>query len=316
MTDLVTVGDASLRLSPVGSERLETARDVRMRTTGTECNVAVAASRLGGNSVWLSKLPDTPLGRRAVAELHEHGTQTEVAWSEAGRQGLTFYEAATRPREAVRIDDRAETAATTMTPSDLRMDLVQDAEAVFVAGSTMALSETGAETAKAVLRAGGGNGGITAFDLDYQPSMWDAETARATLTEAFDAVDVLFANESDLKAVFDRSGQPRELAHTVAAEYGFSMVVLTRSEHSALAYHDGVIHDRDSIETEAVDATGQHEAFIGAFLERLLAGVDADNALSYGVAAAALARTIPGPLPTIDRQEVRTLVEESAATGP
>jgi 2-dehydro-3-deoxygluconokinase len=315
MADLVTLGDTSLRLSPEGNERLETATDVRMRTTGTASNVAVAAGRMGADALWLSKLPSSLLGRRVIAELHEHGIETEVAWSDEGRQGLTFYESAPQPRETVQIDDRTEATAGTMTPGELSMDDVQSAASVFAAGSTMALSSTAAETVQAVLRAGGSGSDFAAFDLDYRPSMWSAEDARATVTNVFDAVEVLIASEDDVRRVLDRDGQPREMAHTIAAEWDFQMVVITRSEHGALAYHDGVIHDRDAIETEAVDDTGQHEAFIGAFLARLLEGADTDDALAAGVGMAALTRTIPGPLTTVDRTEVDHLLEESGDTG-
>lgn len=310
MADLVTVGDTSLRLSPEGNERLETATDVRMRATGTASNVAVAAGRMGTDARWLSKLPDSPLGRRVVAELHEHGIETDVAWSAEGRQGLTFHESAPRPRETVQIDDRTEATAATMTPGEIAMDEVQDAASVFAAGSTMALSSTAAETVQAVLRAGGSGSDFAVFDLDYRPSMWSTEQARATVTNVFDAVEVLFASEDDVAAVLDRNGQPREMAHTIAAEWDFQMVVITRSEHGALAYHDGVIHDSDAIETEPVDETGQHEAFIGAFLARLLEGADPDEALDAGVAMAALTRTIPGPLTTIERAEVDRLLAD------
>lgn len=309
MPNIVTVGDASLQLSPEGKERIETATDVRMRTSGTECSVAVAANRLGGEAIWLSKLPDSSLGRRVVSELHEHGVATNVAWSSEGRQGLAFYEAATPPRDTVMIADRANTAASSITPGDLPMELVQDAECVFVAGSTLALSSTAADTARAVLRAGGGNGSFAAFDLDYQPHVWEPAAARETLTNVFDAIDVLFANVDNLETVLDRSGQAQELAHTIAAEYDFDLVVVTKGEHGATAYHDGVIHDQDSVGTEAVDSSGQHEAFIGAFLARMLAGSDADEALAYGVATAALTRTIPGPLTTVKRSEVEALVD-------
>ena len=310
MSDLVTVGDASLRLSPVGSERLETATDVRMRTAGTECAVAVAASRLGADSVWMSQLPDTALGRRVVSELHEHGITTDVNWVESGRQGLLFHESASEPRESMTIPDRVETAAASMTPGDLTMDRVQNARMVFVAGSTLALSDTAMQTAQAVMRAGGGGEtGLAVFDLDYQPSMWPPEAAKPKVTTLLDATDVLFANEDQLRTVLDRSGQPRELAHTLAAERDIDMVVITRSEHGAIAYHDGVIHEQDSIETDVVDPAGQHEAFIGGYLQRLAEGAPPDEALSYGVGTAALARTIPGPLTTVNREEVEALLD-------
>lgn len=314
MADLVTVGDTSLRLSPEGNERLETATDVRMRTTGTASNVAVAAGRMATDALWLSKLPDSLLGRRVVAELHEHGIETDVAWSQDGRQGLTFYESAPHPRQTVQIDDRADATAGTMTPGELAMEEVQSAASVFAAGSTMALSSTAAETVQAILRAGGSGSDFAAFDLDYRPSMWSAENARATVTNVFDAVEVLFASEDDVRTVLDRDGQPREMAHTIAADWDFQMVVITRSEYGALAYHDGVIHDRDAIQTEAVDEAGQHEAFIGAFLAQLLEGADTDDALDAGVGMAALTRTVPGPLTTVDRTEVDQLLTDGDDT--
>jgi len=315
MVELVTVGDTSLRLSPRGNERLETATDVRMHATGTESNVAVAASRLGIDVVWLSKLPDTPLGRRVASELHEHGIETQVGWSDEGRQGLSFYEPPCDPREAVRIHDREQAAATTMTPGDLDMELVQDAASVFVAGSTLALSETAAETGAAVLRAGANGDGVSALELDYRPELWSPAAARETLTGVFESVDVLFGSEDDVRTVLDRTGQARELAPTIAAEWDLQMVVLTRSEHGALVYHDGVIHDRDAIETETVDDTGQHDAFIGAFLARLLDGGEPGAALSAAVATASLSRTIPGPLATVDQAEVERLVDSVEQSG-
>ena len=78
------------------------------------------ASRLGAEAVWLSKLADTPPGRRAVAELHEHGLETDVAWAtpDSGRQGLTFHESGTPPRESRLLQDRAGTAMATASPGD------------------------------------------------------------------------------------------------------------------------------------------------------------------------------------------------------
>ena len=63
---LVTFGECALRLSPPGSERLETARGLQVQAAGPESNAAIAARRLGTPATWVSRLPDTPLGRRVV----------------------------------------------------------------------------------------------------------------------------------------------------------------------------------------------------------------------------------------------------------
>lgn len=91
MTDLVTFGETMLRLSPPRGERLETTETLDVQAGGAESNVAVGAARLGADAVWLSKLPESPLGRRIIGELRSHGVRTGVSWAdpEASRLGRT-----------------------------------------------------------------------------------------------------------------------------------------------------------------------------------------------------------------------------------
>ena len=308
MTRLVAFGDTALRLTPPDSERLESARDVRMRASGSESNAAVAASRLGTPTVWISKLPETALGKRLLSELHAYGLDTDVVWAKEGRQGLTFSERATQPREDTLIQDRSNSAAATATPGELPMTLVQQADAVLAAGSTAALSPTARETTGAVFRAATGT---TVLDLDFRAGLWSAAEARESLGGFLDAVDVLIANEDEATTVFDRSGKPRDVVHSIASEHEFDTVVLTRSEYGAIAYADGVIHEVEAFETDAVDDSGQHSAFVGGYLASHLDDEPTEQALTTGAAMAALTRTIPGPMTTIDRDEVERLVGQS-----
>jgi 2-dehydro-3-deoxygluconokinase len=309
MTQLVTFGEAVLRLSPPPTARLETADQFDVWTTGAASNVAVAASRLGTDVTWVSKLSDTPLGRRAVSTLRGHGLATDVNWVDAdeSRQGLTFYEHGTTPRESTTIDDRDRTAMETIEPGGLPMDTVQDAETVFASGESLALSEDVVETTQAVLRAAGGK---SVLGLDHRPDLWSSEEARETITELFPAVDVFVTNTEEAQRVLKQTGKPPEMAHQIANEGDFETVVMTRGEHGALVWHDATIHERDAVETDAADVTGQHDAFVGAFLSRRLAGDDVGDALAHGVAAAALTRTIHGPVPTIDPSEVEHVIAD------
>jgi len=310
---IVSFGDTALRFSTQEGERFETAREVGLHVDGVSSNAVAVASRLGADAVWLSKLAETPLGRRAVAELREHGLETEVTWAdpETGRQGLTFHESGTPPRESRLLQDRAHTAMATASPGDFPVGRVQEADVVFTTGSMAALSSDAADTAGALLRSASG---LRVLDLDFHPGIWSAEAAHDTLEDLFEPVELLFASDDGAQAVFDRTGSPRELVHTIASDYDFSHVVLTRSEHGVVGYHDGVLHEQDAFETEATDSAGQHAALVGAVLQQLTAGASTDTALAHGAAAAALARTMAGPLPPIESADVERLVE-SASTG-
>lgn len=311
MSRLVTFGETALSVSPPDHERMETATDVSLHADGTESSAAVAATRMGAPAVWLSKLPDTILGKRVVAELEQqgHGLQTQVVWDEGSRQGLRFVERGSDPREDVVVQDRSDTALATVSTDDLRMAMIQNADVFFVSGSTPAVSPTARRTTEALFRAVDEEGGTRVFDLDYQPGLWSLDEAREALVNLQDSIDVLIADEDDAKEVFDRSGKPRELAHSIASEGDFEQVVITRSNRGALAWDSNVIHEQDAIETDVVDPSGTHAAFVGGYLQQLYEDTPTGRALAHAAAVSALARTVPGPLPTIERDEVERLVD-------
>ncbi|MFB6201054.1 MAG: sugar kinase [Halorhabdus sp.] len=307
MRSLVTVGETPLRVSPPGNRQFVDTEDVRLAASGRESNAAITAACLGTDSAWISRLPETQLGKRVVAELREYGVEPAVTWTDEGRVGLEFVQRGVAPREPVVIHDRVGTAAASMTPGQLPMERVQAADGVFVAGSTAALSSIAVDTLAAVLGAATTSGGLAVFDLDFRPRLWEPAAARETLTDVFENTDVLIANEKQLRTVFDRTGDPHEIAHGVASTWDFETLAMTRSEHGALVIRDSVLHEAESVETDTVDAAGQHAAFVGAFVSRLLEGDGPDSALYDGVAAASVARTLPGPIPAVDPADVDTV---------
>lgn len=312
---LLTFGETPLRFVPADGSQLHTAREMRVHADGTESNAAAAAAAMGGEGIWVSKLPDTPLGRRVVSELRGQGVDAAVTWADGRRQGLRFEEAGVRPREGTTLQDRSGSAMAAVEPDDLPMDELRAADAVFTGASTLALSGKAADTATAVFEATQGTAITSAADLDRQPGLCSTADARAALDRLSGGLDVLVASEADAAAVLDASGGARELVTAVAAEYDLEVVVITRSERGALAMHDtpgtNVVHERTAVETETVDPAGGHAAFVGAFLQRLVDGANVADALSYGVAAGALVRTVPGPYLTVDRAELDRVVEES-----
>lgn len=323
MTELITFGETPLRFSPRGNQRLEMAGEMTMHADGTESNVAVAAQELGAEALWLSKLPESPLGRRVVTQLEEQGIGTDVAWADdAGlRQGFVFRESGAAPRQSREHHDRQYTAAATAQPGDFPMDTVQDASVVFSGLSTPVLSPETTETTRAILRASGGGGAVTAMDLDYSPALASATRYREALEELAKDIDILIANVSDVNTVLNRDGGSRELANLLAADYDLEVAVVTRRGKGAVALHDSpgtnVIHERETIPTETVDPTGAHGAFAGAFLQQLIEGANTARSLTYAVAVAALSRTMPGPfLTTIGDEEIEPLVDEVNDRSP
>lgn len=308
MTDLVTFGETMLRLSPPRHDRLETAAALEVRPGGAESNAAVAATRLGTDATWLSKLPASPLGRRVVADLRRYGLEVDVAWSESGRQGTYYLELAGDPRGVDVVYDRADAAVTTATADELATDAIRDAELFLTSGITPALSSTLEGTVEDLLTIARDAGVRTGFDVNYRGKLWAPEAARETLEGYFPLIDVLVTPLRDARAVLGERGDAGEVAPALADEWDFETVVVTCGADGAVAWRDGSLVDRPAFETETVAPIGTGDAFVGGYLSSRLAGADVGTALEHGAAVAALKRTIPGDVALVDREAVERVV--------
>ncbi|GAA0463543.1 PfkB family carbohydrate kinase [Halococcus dombrowskii] len=296
MADLLAVGATALELTPPDDERLETATELSVSVTGPASNAAIAASRLGTASAWLSKLSDDALGRRVAGELRRHGVEPAVCWDE-GRQGLSFVERATTPRDDGRIDDRAGAAVASLMPDDLPALDLQGAETLFTSGATLALSDTLAGTVEELFAAFDGR---TALALSRSRTL-DSSVAR--IESMLSTTNVLLASEAGAAALGE-DGTPPEAAHALAAAHDLDTVVLADSGGDALVWHERTVHEHDPPDTETVDERGAFDALCGGFLGRRIAGDSVNEALAAGVACRALARTVPGPVPLVTPEEV------------
>jgi 2-dehydro-3-deoxygluconokinase len=303
MTELLAVGAAVLKLVPEGNERLETATRLDSAVTGPESNAAVAASRLGTDSTWLSKLPDSALGRRVTGEIRRYGVEPAVCWG-GDRVGLTFAERATAPREDTRIDDRAGAAVASLTPDELPTEGVCGAEFLYSSGATLALSETLAETTAELFAAFDGR---TALALNRARAL-ESSAVRERIESLLSMTDVLFTTEVGAAAL-DEHGTPPETAHALAAAHDLDIVVIVREGGGALVWHERTVHERSPPATDTIDERGAFDALCGTFLARRLDGDGVDEALAAGVACGALARTVRGPIPAITAEDIERCVE-------
>jgi 2-dehydro-3-deoxygluconokinase len=311
MTDLVTFGETMLRLSPPRGERLETTRELAVQAGGAESNVAVAAARLGADARWLSKLPDSPLGRRVATELRSHGVAVDVAWADPAesRVGTYYLEHGGAPRGTKVIYDRADAAITTAEPDELATDALAAARWFHTTGITPALSETAAATTAALLRRAGEAGVTRSFDLNYRSKLWEPAAAREAYEDLFEHVDALFVPRRDARAVLDRDGDAVEIAHGLATDFDLDTVVVTRGDEGATALMDGDVYEQAVFEAETFDAIGTGDAFVAGFVAERLRGGDVAAALEWGSATAAVKRTTDGDLAVTSREEVASVIE-------
>jgi 2-dehydro-3-deoxygluconokinase len=298
-----------LRLWLPPGERLEDAGGLRMSVAGGEANVAIAAARMGASTAWLSALPDSALGRRAVREIASHGVDvSSVRWVPGSRMGTFFVELSVPPRPITVIYDRKGSAASEMDEASIDWDVVEGARAVHLTGVTPALSDSCRDLAAAVVRRAGAAGTLVSLDVNYRRLLWPPDECREVVGRLAPDADLLIATAEDARDVFGLAGRPEDVVEALASETGAQAAVLTVGSDGA---HWWTAGSRGSYpgfpEAEIVDRIGAGDAFAAGTLLGLLDGALA-HGVALGVAMSALKLGIYGDPMTLTREEVERLL--------
>lgn len=317
--DVITFGEAMIRLSPPNFRRLEQARSLDVQVGGAELNTAVGLARLGHRSAWVSRLTNNPLGRLIANQAREAGVSTEhVVWTDEDRVGLYFLEFGAAPRASSVLYDRKGAAIANLKPGTVPWAKVfQGVRWFHVTGITPGLSATAAEVTAEALAAARAAGVQTSVDLNYRVKLWTPAQAGQVMAELMRYTDVLITTEEDTERVFGIKGKDYEEGAALTAQrFGLKVVAVTlrinplvwRNSWTAIAWRDGQVLRTRSYEVEIVDRLGAGDSFASGLIHGLLDG-DLQKGLDYGVAASALKHSIPGDFNWITRDEVEALLK-------
>jgi 2-dehydro-3-deoxygluconokinase len=314
--DLVTFGEAMVRLSPPGGRRLEQATSLDVHVGGSELNAAVAASRMGLSCGFVTRLTDNAIGRLVANRAREHGVDpSHMVWTNADRVGTYYLEYGAAPRANRVLYDRADSAMARIAPGMVPWsEILEGVSLFYTSGITAALSPDAAEAAIEAVEAARGAGACVCVDLNYRARLWSHEQARHVMTEIVKKTDILFATEEDTKRVFGIEDVSYDaVARRVAETFDLKLVAITLRENpsvwhnrwTAIAYEaaSDTVHDAPTYDVEVVDRVGSGDAFVGGFLYGYLREGIAEG-VRYGVALSAIKQTVPGDLVYATRDEV------------
>ena len=317
--EVITFGEAMIRLSPPGFRRIEQAKSLDLQVGGAELNTAVAVSRLGHSASWISRLPDNPLGRLVANHAREAGVDTShVMYSKDERLGLYFLEFGAAPRASSVIYDRKGSAIAAVQPGMVPWAKVFAGSKWFhVTGITPALSASSAAATREAMMAAKAAGVKTSMDLNYRVKLWTTTEAGNCLSDLMQYCDVLITTEEDVEKVFGITGSNyEEVAAKVADKFKLDIVAITLRENplvwrntwTGMAYQKGKVFKTRTYEVEIVDRLGAGDSFAAGLIHGLLGG-DLQNALDWGVATSAIKHSIPGDFAWIRPEEVEALLK-------
>ena len=318
--EIITFGEAMIRLSPPNFLRFEQANSLDLKVGGAELNTAVGLARLGHSAAWVSRLTNNPLGKLIANQAREAGVSSEhIVWTNDDRVGVYFLEFGAAPRASSVIYDRKGAAIANVKPGTIPWaSIFAGAKWFHVTGITPGLSASAAEVTKEALIAAKATGLQTSIDLNYRIKLWSPEQAGKCMAELMQYCDVLITTEEDIERVFGIKGKDyEESADLTAKRFGLKIIAITVRENplvwknswTEIAYQNDKILRTKGYEVEIVDRLGAGDSFAAGLIHGLLEGDGLQKALDFGVAASALKHTIPGDFNWVTRDEVEAMLK-------
>lgn len=212
MSAIVTFGEVMGRFCPKDNLRFGQVMPGAMEITfgGAESNVASSIANFGGETRFVTALPDNPLADACVASLRAVGVDTSrIVRANHGRLGLYFVETGANQRPSNVVYDRADSTVSLTTSDQYDWnDIFADASWFHVTGITPAISKEAAEAALDAVNVAKEKGLTVSTDLNFRKKLWKwdssvepRELAEKTMRKLLPFIDVVIGNEEDASDV-------------------------------------------------------------------------------------------------------------------
>ncbi|MFK0048004.1 5-dehydro-2-deoxygluconokinase [Streptomyces sp. NPDC090741] len=255
---------------------------------GSPTNVAVAAARLGRRVAVITRTGADPFGAYLRAELRGFGVDDRWAGEVAGYPTpLTFCEIFPPDDFPLYFYRLPKAPDLEIEPEELDLAAVRAARVFWMTGTGLSAQPSRSATLAALEARS--KSGITVFDLDWRPMLWEGEPGEPdeAYAQALGLATVAVGNVQEC-AIATGESEPRAAARALLAA-GVELAVVKRGPEGVLAMRrDGTVVEAAAVPVDVVNGLGAGDAFGGALCHGLLAGWDLERVLRFANAAGAI----------------------------
>lgn len=293
MVDVVTLGECMALVYPSTLVPLAQSFELRLDLAGAESNLCIGLSRLGVQSRFITRLGDDPLGEFIRNRLTEEGVLTDALHTDTGAPtGVFFRENLADGKRRVYYY-RKNSAASRLSPDDLRLEFFRGTRILHLTGITPALSASCAAACYRAVDLARSVQAVISFDPNYRPQLWSVDEARRVLKPLLAQADFVLMGHEDARAILGVVDEQDALK--CVADLGVKVVVMKRAERGALAWSDDrILEVRAYPADKAIDPIGAGDGFDAGFLAGWLKGWDLERCLQLGARVGAAAVTVLG----------------------
>ena len=304
--EIVTIGETMVLLYGEDTTApLRFGERLKLDFAGADSNFAIAMSRLGYRSAWISRLGDEPLGDLVLNAIAREGVDvSQVIRDPTRNTGLYL-----KHHDATGVTRiqyyRRGSAASNLQPDDLSPDHFRDTRLVHLNGMTFALSESCARTMRRAVELTLDSGAMISLDLNLRLQLWSIESAREAIGPVIQKSSAIFGTEEEFLDYFGVSDIDEALGAAVAL--GPRIAAAKMGPDGAVALVDGLRFAHGGYNAPAVvDVVGAGDGFDAGFLASFLRGLSPCECLRRANLCGACAVATPGDFqgyPTLEEME-------------
>lgn len=329
---VLSFGEILLRLSSPGYTRIFQKDSLEATFCGAEANVAVSLANFGIDSGYVTKVPNSDVGRAAINSLRYFGVDvSRIAFGD-GRMGLYYLEKGASQRPSKVIYDREYSAIAISNKSDFDWDKLFDGIGWFHwTGINPALSDNVAQVCLEACKVARAKGITVSCDLNYRKKLWSSEKAQKVMKKLLPYVDVCIANEEDADKVLGIKVSNNDIengkldkksyhfvAKMISDTYGCKNVAITlresysasRNGWSAMLYDataEKVFYSPE-YDIQVVDRIGGGDSFTAGIIYGLITKKESQDVVEFATAASCLKQTLEGDYNRTAVVDVETLL--------
>lgn len=306
MYDIVAIGELLIDFTPAGKTDEGTVLYER-NPGGAPGNVLAMASKLGNRTAMISKVGEDPFGRFLEDVLKNINIDTKgVARTGKASTTLAF----------VHLDDNGERsfsfcrkpgADMLLEEKEVDIELLKNCR-IFHFGSVSLTHQPSRSATFFAVKTARDSGAIISFDPNLRPLLWDSlEEAKSMIEEGLKHTDILKVSDEELEFITGTK-KPEEGLQIIRNKYQIPVVLVTLGPLGCfygIGNHCGYL---PAYKVRTIDTTGAGDAFLGAFLSRVLQSrqtvetlkrEEIESMIDFANAAGALATIKKGAIPAM-----------------
>lgn len=323
---LVAATSMGVRVTPEGTQQVQTADRFFMQATSAESNVVTVSSVLGLPSTVLTAFVEgSPISALIKADLRKRnigyqGPDRPQGGAWGYRHQFNIADSGFGLRGPRVWNDRAGEVGLTLDVADYDLDVLfgeQGVKVLHLSGLVAALSPLTSTFCLELARAAKRHGTAISFDLNHRASFWKGRETelRAAFTEIAEQADILIGNEEDFQLALGIAGPEaggeglagkldgfKEMIGRITQRFTGAQVIGTtlrevetvnRHLWGAVVWSGGEFSVAEPREIGVLDRIGGGDGFVGGLLYGLLQGWSAEQAMQFGWATGAMAAASP-----------------------